>query len=294
MHILRRELAVVLGALLSMAAGPAAGRLTVAGTSFVKPDGQPFVWRGVTAFRLVEFVAHGRTGDADAYLAWAASRHVTIVRVLAMADGLFPLSPADGQHAVGGMLELAKRRGLYVEVVALADTARLRVDAPRAVKSIGTICAAYDNCLLELANEPGHPTQAAALHDPAYVKSLAALVPKGVLLSFGSVEYGDGFGGGDFVTWHAPRAYPVAALDAGAMLLKRFKKPVISDEPIGAAETTVPGRRASDPEVFRQMARRSKQLGLGATFHYEGGLQARVPEGRELACFEAWMRELLR
>ncbi len=29
-------------------------------------------------------------------------------------------------------------------------------------------------------------------------------------------------------------------------------------------------------------------MGLGATFHYEAGLQALVPEGRELECFNAW------
>jgi hypothetical protein len=29
-------------------------------------------------------------------------------------------------------------------------------------------------------------------------------------------------------------------------------------------------------------------VGMGATFHYEGGLQARVPEGRELESLNAW------
>jgi hypothetical protein len=29
-------------------------------------------------------------------------------------------------------------------------------------------------------------------------------------------------------------------------------------------------------------------VGLGATFHYEGGLQAAIPTGRELECFNAW------
>ena len=32
----------------------------------------------------------------------------------------------------------------------------------------------------------------------------------------------------------------------------------------------------------------TRLAGLGATFHYESGLQARVPEGRELECFNAW------
>lgn len=272
----------------------AAGRLSVSGTVFVQPDGTPFPWRGITAFRLNELVARGRTAEAEAYLAWAASRHVTIVRVLSMADVLFTLSPADGRHALGTTLDLARKHGLYVEVVALADTARMRVDVPRAVKAIGAICGEYDNCLLEIANEPGHSTQMKELHDAAYVQSLLPLVPRGVPVSLGSVEYGDGFGEGAYVTWHAPRRQPVAALDRGAALRRRFGKPVISDEPIGAAEASVAGRRASDPAIFREMARKSRQLGLGATFHYEGGLQARIPAGRELACFEAWMAEMLR
>ena len=284
----------MLPALLIAATVLSAGRLSVSGTAFVQPDGTPFAWRGITAFRLVEFVAHGRSADADAYLAWAASKRVTVVRVLAMADVLFTLTPADGQHALGQMLDLARKRGVYVEVVALADTARMPVDIPRSVRAVGSVCSVYDNCLLEIANEPGHGTQMKDLHDPAYVKSLVSLVPKGVPVSLGSVEFGDAFGEGSYVTWHAPRARPVAALERGARLLKRFDKPVISDEPIGAAAVRVPGRRESDPDVFRQMARKSRQLGLGATFHYEGGLQARIPAGRELECFEAWMSELVR
>ena len=271
----------------------AAAHLAVSGTSFVQSNGRAFAWRGITAFRLVEFVARGRSSEADAYLAWAQSQRLTVVRVLAMADMLFTLSPPDGQHALPQLLDLAQKRGMHVEVVALADTARVHVDIPRVVKAIGAICAAHENCLLEIANEPGHPTQSKDLHDPAYVKSLVPLVPKGVPVSLGSVEYGAGFGQGSYVTWHAPRAHPVASLDEGARLLRRFRKPVVSDEPIGAAESSVPGRRESDPELFRQMARKSKALGLGATFHYEGGLQATIPTGRELACFQAWIGALL-
>jgi hypothetical protein len=286
----------LLGVTLAMAVGvaAAASHLTASGTSFVGPDGTPFAWRGITAFRLAELVAHGRTSRAEAYLDWAASKHITVVRVLAMADVLFKLSPADGQHAVPQLLDLADKRGLHVEVVALADTARMRVDIPRVVKAIGAACAAHDNCVLEIANEPGHPTQARVLHDPEYVKSLRPLVPREVPVALGSVEYGAGYAAGDYVTWHVPRARSRAALDEGALLLKRFGKPVISDEPIGAAEARVPGRRENDPEFFRQMARKSKALGLGATFHYEGGLQARIPTGRELACFDAWLGEMVK
>jgi len=290
-------ISVVAGVLLSLCAAfaiPVGAHLSVSGTSFRRPDGGAFLWRGISAFRLTEFVAHGRSSDADAYLAWAAGNHLTVVRVFAMSTRLFRLSAADGQHALPELLDLAERRGLYVEVVALTDTADRHVDIPHMVKAVASICAAHDNCLLEIANEPGHPTQRRDLHDAAYVESLLPLVPRGVPVSLGSVEYGDGFAQGTYVTWHAPRSRPVESLDAAAALLKQFVKPVVSDEPIGAGAARIPGRRENDPEVFRQMARKARELGFGATFHYEGGLQARIPTGRELACFQAWISELVR
>jgi hypothetical protein len=32
----------------------------------------------------------------------------------------------------------------------------------------------------------------------------------------------------------------------------------------------------------------TRLTGMGGTFHYEGGLQARIPGGRELECLNAW------
>jgi hypothetical protein len=286
-------LALLLAGLLTIHQPPS--HLRVSGTRFVTADGRPFAWRGISAFRLVEFVAHGREKDADAYLAWAASKHLTVVRVLTMADVLFKLTPADGQRALPRLLDLAAAHGLHVEVVALADTARIAVDYPRYVTAIGDICAEHGNALLEIANEPVHPTQAPALHDPAFVQSLARLVPSSVPVSLGSVENGDAFGKGTYVTWHAPRSgrsgWP-AEMEHGAALLKQFGKPVVSDEPIGAADRAVPGRRDNDPARFRRAAQIARRLGMGATFHYEGGLQAQLPSSTESACLDAWLEGL--
>jgi hypothetical protein len=110
----------------------------------------------------------------------------------------------------------------------------------------------------------------------------------------GSIERGDGFGAGSYLTWHAPRESGnggwahVLALAAGADLLARWKKPVISDEPIGAAAQVQPGRRDNAPARFRAAALLTRLIGLGATFHYESGLQARAPAGVEALCFSAW------
>jgi hypothetical protein len=264
--------------------------LKVSGTRFQTPDGKPFEWRGITAFRLVEMVAHGREREADAYLAWAASKKLTLVRVLAMADVLFTLSPADGQHALPRLLDMAQTHGLYVEVVALADTAKIRVEIPRQVKAMGEICGRHPNALVEIANEPAHPTQAKAIHDPSFVKSLADLIPSTVPVALGSAEEGDAFAAGSYVTWHAPRTrdWP-AQIARGSALVTKFRKPVVNDEPMGAADTAVAGRRDNVPEHFRQAAIASRKAGIGATFHYEGGLQAKLPTPKELACLDAWL-----
>jgi hypothetical protein len=66
-------------------------------------------------------------------------------------------------------------------------------------------------------------------------------------------------------------------------------KPVVNDEPIGAAERDEPGRRLADPEFFRALARRTFAAGLaGGTFHCEDGLRARIPGPVQQACARAW------
>jgi hypothetical protein len=80
----------------------------------------------------------------------------------------------------------------------------------------------------------------------------------------------------------------VLAVAQGAELVQKWKKPVVSDEPIGAGPKYEPGRRDDAPARFRAAALLTRLAGLGATFHYHGGVRATIPEGRELECFNAW------
>lgn len=75
-------------------------------------------------------------------------------------------------------------------------------------------------------------------------------------------------------------------------MVARFRKPVINDEPMGAADRPSPGSRDNRPQRFREAARMSRRAGLGATFHYEGGLQAKLPSTIEAACLDAWLAGL--
>lgn len=268
--------------------------LAIQSTTFRTADGKAFEWRGITAFRLVELVASGRRAAAVRFLDWAAARHLTVVRVLTMAEHLFELAPDAGVRALPSLLDLAAERGLYVEVVALADTADIPVNIDAHVKAIGAIAARHPNALVEIANEPSHPTQREALHEPGELQRLRALIPAVVPVALGSAEQNERFSAGDYATVHFPRASGkggwghVLALADGAPLVTRWKKPVVSDEPIGTATQSIPGRRDNDPARFRAAAVMTRLAGLGPTFHYEGGLQARIPAGRELQCFTAW------
>jgi hypothetical protein len=112
-------------------------------------------------------------------------------------------------------------------------------------------------------------------------------------VALGAVEHGGGPGSGAYVTWHAPRSSTWhKEIAAGATLISRFQKPVVNDEPIGAADAAIPGRRDNSPERFRQAGEASRRAGLGATFHYEGGLHAKKPSKIEMACLDAWLAGL--
>ena len=283
-------LAVVAG----IAVSTSAARVRVEGVKFADAQGRTFQWRGITAFRLVEMVAHGRAQQASAYLDWAASQRLTVVRVFTMAHHLFKLTPDEGTAALPRLLEMAARRRLHVEVVGLADTAEIRVDVEKHVEQIAAILASHSNAFVEIANEPVHRTQRREVHDPERLRALAASIPRDVPTSLGSIETGAGFAAGSYVTWHVPRSSDfrgwghVRKIADGASFVDKWKKPVVSDEPIGAAAEYIAGRRDNNAARFRAAGLVTRLAGLGATFHYEGGLQARIPRDRELECFEAW------
>ena len=204
------------------------------------------------------------------------------------------LSAEDGRNALPRLLELAAAHDLHVEIVALAGTRDAPVDLDSQLEAIGRIASEHANALIEIANEPAHPSQLPDVHRPDVLVKLRARVPRTIPVALGLVEGLERPSAGDYITWHPPRDSGtegwghVLALAEGADLLKRWNKPVISDEPIGAGPKSEPGRRDDSPDRFRAAALVTRLAGLGATFHYEGGLQASIPAGRELECFNAW------
>ncbi|MFO7693413.1 MAG: hypothetical protein R6V57_10045 [Vicinamibacterales bacterium] len=275
------------------------GRLSARGTDIVCSDGTRFEWRGVTAFALVEQIAHGRRRDADAYMRWAHATGFNLVRVLAMADVLFTLAPDEGLRHMPALFEMAALRGLYVEIVALADTASYGMDlaALRAqVSAVSRLAADHPNVVVQIANEHYHPTQMPEVHDPAVLADLGGLIAPQVLHTESpAAEETAARPAGRYLTRHLSRSGSPARMLDRVDLLRRLAveagKPVVNDEPIGAGERDEPGRRLSDPGFFRDLASRTRIAGLaGGTFHCEDGLFARVPGPVQQACARAWVQ----
>jgi hypothetical protein len=274
------------------------GRLRVHDRQIVYPDGTIFRWRGVTAFALLEQIAHGREADAAAYMRWARDTGFNLVRVLAMADNLFRLAPDEGRQHLPRLLTLAAEHGLYVEIVALADTANYRMTRTglRAqVTAIGAIAAAHENSVVQVANEHYHPSQTPDVHDPAVLRDLAGLLPPQVLhTESAAAEDTAAEPQGQFITRHLSRNGTPASMAAQVAelgsLSVRMGKPVVNDEPIGADERSVPGRRLADPDAFRAISRKEREAGLaGGTFHCEDCLYGRIPGSVQRACARAWI-----
>ena len=273
------------------------GRLSVRGTDIVCRDGTRFRWNGVTAFALLEQIAHGRRADADAYLRWARATGFNLVRVLAMAEVLFKLTPEEGRRFMPTLFSMADERGLYVEIVALADTARYGM-GPAAlseqVSAVGELAARHPNAVVQIANEHYHPTQSRELHDPGAFRALARLVPSTVLYTASAAAEDTATEPqGAFITRHLSRsgspARMIERVQSLGDLARATGRPVVNGEPIGAGERDEPGRRLADPAFFRDLAKRTSAAGLaGGTFHCEDGLYARVPGPVQQACARAW------
>jgi hypothetical protein len=136
----------------------------------------------------------------------------------------------------------------------------------------------------------------ADLHDAAVLKELGGLVPAQVLcMESAAAEDTAVEPQGRFITRHQSRSGSPAEMLERVALLGRLAgqtgKPVVSGEPIGAAEDDQPGRRLADPAFFRAYGTRMVEARLaGGTFHCEDGLHALIPGPVQQACAKAWVQ----
>lgn len=277
---------------------PELPKLVFLGRDVFTIKGKLFVWRGVTAFKLLELIATGQDSKARAFLQWAKNTGFNLVRVLAVLENSwFHLLRDRGIHFIPKLLDMCAEYGMYVELVALANTKDWSErELTEQVERVAIACEQRTNVVIEIANEPYHGSQSDWLNSAAFMQRLRTFVPLFIPVAMGSGPNDeiDSYPGGDYVTAHLSRGRDkwnmVRRVRELEGLSQRTGLYVVNDEPMGAAEVDIPGKRMNDPAVFFAFGVLGRIFNVGSTFHCEDGLYARVPGPVQQICARAFIR----
>jgi hypothetical protein len=148
--------------------------------------------------------------------------------------------------------------------------------------------------LREVANEPTHPTQGGRL-SPEACRDLAEAMGD-VCAGLGAAEDDEStsYAFGDFTPMHLSRARDkwnqVRRVREGLALSESTGTPVLNQEPIGADEQRVAGKRENDPAFFYCLGALNRLfLGGSGVFHSQSGLMAERLGPNQLACAGAYL-----
>lgn len=264
--------------------------LRVEGRQFVDATGRVYIPRWVSGLTLLARTPAQQT----AFLDWARDTGFNGVRVLTGALTWADQTPDGARAALPALLDRAAARGLVVEVTALTDT-ESGYDARAHLRGIVDILAGRRGVVLELANEVGHPTQAADL-TPARLRAWGdeLATPRGVLWAIGAVD--GPIRAGDYTTVHLDRDPPfwsqVARVRQIGELADTFNMPVINNEPIGADEIhgrETGRRRWDDPAGFFALGVLDRAFHTGGVHHSQAGLMAERPGPIQQQCAAAYV-----
>jgi hypothetical protein len=268
--------------------GSIQGRLRIDGRAFVNDAGtfRPIFTSGLALL--------ARSSDEmRAFLDWAARTGFNGLRVFAGKLGWASQSVAQAKARLPELLNEAAARGLYVEVTAITDSRDGGYDPADHFRAIARIAEQGTNAILEVANEPYHGTQADAIHSAETLLALGRQSSLPFALGAAQDDESVEMGGGSFVTAHLDRGRDkwnqVRRVRELAVLGDTTRKPVVNNEPIGAAESSQPGRRESDPAFFFCMGALNRVFEVAGVFHSEAGLNATLPGPVQQACAEAFV-----
>jgi hypothetical protein len=188
-----------------------------------------------------------------------------------------------------GLLDDAQARGLHA-YLSYCTEAGTGYDLESHVYEVDVRTAGGRlNVLREVANEPWHPTQGGRL-SPERCRELSyrMFAPSG----FGAAEDDESreYAGGEFVPVHLSRARDKWNMVRRVRELEALGGCAFNQEPIGAAEASIPGKRESDPAIFYTMAALNRLFNVGGVFHSEDGLHARPLGPNQRRCAEAFIR----
>lgn len=260
--------------------------LTADTSQVFRCDGQPWRWKGVSAFPLCARFTDGLTIQPflDAFHGYNLLRVWDYVTW----PGTGWESCTPGEWEV--FLRYVGAQGFYVELTLLTDDTPARYDvAKHLVRELAK--AKPSNLVLEIGNEPN-------IHKHIDVAALRSVCEEsGFLFASGLNDVPSDEWFGDFLTAHTPRddEWPRKCHDLleyyhgggpSAPTDPAHHCPPIADEP------NRPDTAGYDELDFRAYFGGCSILGGGATFHFEGGKYGRVPTPDEARCAAAALEGL--
>ena len=284
------------------------------------PQNARWIWRGASSFRLLHMMANGEEAAAVGQMQKLSGLGYNLVRVLATAKHLFDLPRDKGLLHLERLFYVALEQGLYVEIVALADTEDWnKSQLEDQLSQVYLRANSHHNVLVEGANEMGpiHETQSdevvdvcrgfggtgAALYCPGSVHG-GSFCDEQDALTEEQWEWGqehDEWPYWDEVFTYS-RSYGTSHLKRDGSDADRGRRVrelesssnqanclFVDDEPLGADETTQPGRRSAEPGVFYLQGVLSRIFEVGSTFHSQAGLTSTPFGPVQQGCAEAFI-----
>lgn len=241
--------------------------------------------------------------EQEAFLDWALRSGFNGVRVFAGALSSWAAQTPEGARAsLEPLLDRCAVRGLACEVTAITDSAT-GYDARAHLAAIVSIVGSRRSVLLELANEVGHPTQAASL-TPDVLRSWGTELCDGMLWAIGAAQVDEPDASGNYPT--SGGSYSTAHLDRGRPRWDNVRRvreiyaiadvtgrPALDNEPMGADEMdgSATGRqRWNDPALFGALGALDRLFGVGGVHHSQAGRMATLPGQVQQACADAYVK----
>lgn len=230
-------------------------------------------------------------------LDWFHSAGFNAIRVFAGNLTWAGQTAADARERLPWLLAETKARGMYVLVSCLTDTGSgPAFDHADHVSKIATMCDASGNAMIEIANEPYHPTQAQEVHDYGYLRKLAALVPTSIIVALGAAAEDEELTGEDARDWSARH------LDRGRDPFNEVRRirelenveatsgfPVVLQESTKAEDHDEPGKFEDSPWWWQTFGLLCRGFEVDVVFHSEDGLHCRELDETTKACARAFI-----
>ncbi len=258
--------------------------IEVTGKLFSNQGGALYRWKSCTDFLLLKRYYDGE--NILPILADRAAAGATMVRVLGMCVNIANFDPHNYPNYLVDLPTFAgvlAGAGFDFEFVVFADAQAIPGfqqvgDQQSWLSQVRAALLGQPNVVIELVNEGFQNGVDFRNHTR----------PQGILSCADSDQKPDDFPAvppWDYATLHTPRdnEWPRKAKNA-MEVADQLGRPAVNDEPMGADEVNIPGKRSNVPDDFFDYAAVSMLLAAGATFHSTDGITSVPFRATTLAC----------